>query len=397
MNAKTLVCCLVWGLSVTTANAIESWKGSKFIYSTSSSGNPYAIKVELNENGTAKVVSNNGSALGKFEFKDGKININFSSPQRIKKINYPVKAIPGTHRTEQVLMEKELDKLVIDGNERGAFVNETWTNCFMYTVGGMSAKECETKSNDINNPVLVRTSLNPVSTSFSARDNIVVPIISYDSAFVTIDSNGNASPVDSDVKQNHLIKKISTVNSQVEVEMKDGSKILFGETRRIEGLSRVVGVQTWENGEERLVTGLFVVDQKVDASKLDPSGSYKTVLLAHSGNHGVVYEFNPDGFGGFEFMLLDKVTKFVWSWNFDDYRLNAYRYRKLGLPISDINEIQSCMNSDDCFAFQKRTYIIIGKDGNKYTMLRRMSHQPGKKNEGFDEDTQQSVWVFYKK
>ena len=392
MNAKTLVCCLVWGLSVTTANAIESWKGSKFIYSTSSSEIPYAIKVELNENGTAKVVSNNGSALGKFEFKDGKININFSSPQRIKKNDYPFKAIPGTHRTEQVLMQKELDKLVIDGNERGAFVTETWTNCFMYIVGGMSAEECETKSNGINSPVLVRTSLNPVSTSFSARDNIVVPIISDDSAFVTIDSNGNASPVDSDVKLNHLIKKISTVNSQVEVEMKDGSKILFGETRRIEDLSRVVGVRTWESGEERLVTGLFVVDQKVDASKLDPSGSYKTVLREHG---GVTYEFNPDGFGGFEFMLLDEVTKLVWSWNFDDYRLNAYRYRKLGSLISDINEIQSCMNSDDCFAFQKRTYIIIGKDGNKYTMLRRISHQPGK-NEGFG-DTQQSVWVFYKK
>lgn len=402
MTIKKLICLLVLTLMTTPVSAIESWNGSKFIYSTSLL-NSYAIKVELRENGVALVVSTDGTATGTFDSKDGKIEITLI--EKTKQIGFPIRIIPGTDRVEQVFMERELDKLIIGGVEDGAFLTETWTSCFEYRIDD---KQCETHTETSTGQFLIRDFLASVSITFSYHDNILIPLPNHSLAFVTIeDLGGKVSPVDSSVEDNHLVKKVSKVivaastNIQVKVELTDGSKIIFGETRTIEGLSRVVGVQTLKNGGQKLVKGLLVVDQKVDSSRLDPSGLYKSFLSGDQINsYAITYEFNPNGFGGFEFTHGKDTSVAVWKWDFDGYRLNAYRYKnKNGIIIFDIDAIQACLNLEiSCDVFQKRSYLIIGKDGNRYTMLRQLQNYSTKVNPVVPDGQQsQSVWVLHKK
>lgn len=400
MKKTQILAALAAGLIGSSAHALDAWEGSKFIYSTDSRSS-YALKVDLDTKGNAKIATSfDGAGEGTFSQTGETIKINLTSS--IDSIGFPVKNNPRTGAPEQVQTTSSLKEILLEGYEDEVYVTEKGTDCSLFRMNDGSEEEvCSdyTNKNEIAGAMLLRSLLKPVSASISAGDKVVIPLDSFNDAYVQIDGNGKATPVDADAEVNGQVKSVEKINDQVKVTLTDGGTILFGQTRMIEGHGRVLGVQN-KDGKETLITGLIVVDQNVDVNSFSPSGTYKAIMAGGSSNiEDLEYQFNPDGFGGFETQYAGEVMFNPWSWKFEDMELHASRYRRYDEPshVDTVDGVKECIagGKELCYVYNKRSYKVIAKDGNKFTMLRKMTFDTNQPD--VTPAVQQSVWVMYKK
>ena len=91
------------------------------------------------------------------------------------------------------------------------------------------------------------------------------------------------------------MKRVTFIDNELRVEL-DGGSIVFGKIKEVEGMSRVDGLYTSNNGgAEALMVGLITVVQKVVDSAELPQRVSRAVLGGPLGTE-TFYEFHSDGY-----------------------------------------------------------------------------------------------------
>jgi len=403
MKVSYLFTALAVGLIGQSASALDSWDGDKFIYSTSTSSQ-YALKVNLNDKGHATVaLTNSGSATGTFQSSDDVVAIKLD--KAIETTGFPVKTNPSTGNVEQVLTVSKIQELEITGAINNIKVTEKGSECSTFQTPGQPDEEvCEDFSTEIGQnktSLILRDQLLPVDVTLDSDVKLALPVGDFNVAYVQVNgSTGEASPVDANVEVNNTVRSVNKGFGMIRAELNDGSTITYGQTIKLEGLSRVLGVIE-KDGVESLVSGVIVAGTNVNTDAIDPVGTYTGVMGGDTlYEEPLDYVFNSDGFGGFTVTSSDGDFFNPWSWDYVNGDLVALRYRgtdnNLDPLVDTVDEVKACIaDAETCYVYNKRSYKILAVDGNKYTMLRTFYFKPAQ-DEEFG-PSNQSIWVMYKK
>jgi len=388
-----------------SAHSLESWIGERFIYSTSDDSS-YALKVNFRTRGKASLSAENEvHSKGTYSTENGNITIELDD--NYTSTSFPFKPHPETKQLVQVPTLSTIKQIVLSGNSNAVSVVEKGTECSTFTSEtGADLEICSDFENDDSKNsrrLVLRPTLKGVDVDFRNGGKFVIPMPGFNSAYVQVDSFENASPADDSVFINTQIKKIKqSRDGKVLVELNDGSKIVYSQTRLIEGHSRVLGVLTDKNLKESLITGLIVKDQNVDPNLVNPPGVYKAVMIDGKANLDLLeYTFTPEGFGGFETTFENGETFLnPWFWDYENGAITALRYRRIdeSSPIETEEDVKECLDALEelCYVYNKRSYKVLAKVGDKYTMFRKFQIKIDGKDSEFG-STNQSVWVMYKK
>ncbi|MCB0377535.1 MAG: hypothetical protein KDD33_03505 [Bdellovibrionales bacterium] len=395
MTKKLLGAVALSGLFLcSAAQAVDVWEGTKYIYSTSHQLE-YAIKVELGQNQKGLLVAKEGSSSVSYQ-KVGE-TIEVIPLGTIGSIGYAFKVIEETGEGMQVQMVSKLKKMIISGDNDVVNVKETWESCYEYPVNGQTFKKCETLDTTMDEEVVLKDQLQSVGIAIQVNDNVVLPFLENDSVFINLESNKTVSVLAAGKAFDGLTATSwESDGNRFVLTLGDGATITYTATQNMDGVDRVVGL--YKNGSDELtIVGALAIDDKIDSSsfsKSDIEGKYKTVLASTNTNQDTLYTFGADGLGGFEYSYLGQIGEVVWSWDLINGVIKATRYlNQDGIPAQSRDDVEACMVAgSNCSIYQTRTYKIISKTGNRYTMLRTLNHETGS-----DEYRDLSVWVFYKR
>ena len=382
------------------ALAMENWnQGVRYIFSGDSSSE-YIIKVDLDSNGMAQLVTQEGSSLGQMMVVGDKLDLVLSQP--VSSISYPFKMNPATGHHEQVEQVSELLKIQLAGDEGFAQVTESWRHCIEFQLnGGATEQTCENEEKTMDRGLILREELPKKAMNLSSGDQVVFPLLGMDAIYVQLNQNHQAKVLSSGSEfKAQGISHWEVSDDNFAMSFDDGSQMTYQITQSFEGLDRVVGTFKG-NGEVKVFMGALVLDKKIKPSAFSQEsikGVYRTVMTSTSYQMDTIYEFGDGNLGGFEYSFAGENQYSAWSWNWEDGRIKAkrFRFKEGGLAMSK-EEVDYCLNgSQECVLRSSRDYQILSRDGNRYTMLRQLWS-------GYDENGQNpeyknlSIWTFYKR
>ena len=400
------ICFTLMSLNIAKAGEKESiyWKGSRFLYTDSNEFR--ALKVDLNEKGEAQVVSRHGVGSGSFTFEENSNSIHVTLTDRIFQAIQLTTVPPGETSERSVQVWKYFDKFLIEGSPNGAFITEFWTQCFDYDEDGKAEEGCEPGHFfKWGLEFLIKEDLKPLPKIFSEGDRVYFPLYGDTMGeFVRIEPNGEVFHIEKEIPP--FTDKVFRRNNKVILDLRF-AEITYGWTGKqmAPGVYQVIGTRKYSNGREsELVYGVIAVDQSVDLSNFEPSGTYK--IIQSNGSlvpFDTKYIFQENGWGGIWTSAHpeEKSSMEVWKWSFkEDQRLHTWRYKKVdGEIVEDLPQALLCESEKktNCFVFEKRSYIIIGKDGDKYTVLRKRQTRPSEKHSDVElHGAYLSLWIIEK-
>jgi hypothetical protein len=367
MKKTKFIAGLAMGLFCSSAFAVDSWEGDKFIYSTSDKYNlAYKIKI----NGDKATVLSYGQSNGTVTAEDEKVIIQLE-PGSMKSNSFPFKLNPVTGVEEQIYTEQTTEKIILSGKKKNLRMRFIGTDCFDYDNDG-ATEVCESSDSKLGKKfkLVLKSKLKKITTDVPEGSSVTLPIADFDSAFVTVGANGAATSAQDGILSNDKIKKIVKDGKKVIATLSDGSTISYGQIGKDNGISRVVGIQK-SGDQESLVMGMMAVDLKPALSREELLGTYTPV-----NDKSVSYTFNDDGLG--MFTTSDPVTgeklNNPWIWEFTNGELEARRYRHIDgqYPVSS-EEMLACiaLGEEQCVMFNRRSYKVLSKKDNIFVLLRK--------------------------
>jgi len=369
MKKTKFIAGLAMGLICSSAYAIDSWEGDKFIYSKSAA-NYTAFKINI-EGNRAKVISDSQSE-GVVSTKKGKIKITFDTGS-MRTQSYLQKKNPVTGQTEEVFATNSVEQITISGKKDDLRMKIKGESCYQFQIPNDVAHEvCETSKIEYGkkSKLVLKSKLKKIKTKIAEASNIVLPLPEFNSAFVTIGADGAVTPAQQGVPANRKIIQLAQNNKKIIATMADGSQITYGRTAEFEGVTKVIGVLK-QDGSESLVIGLMAKDEKVAVTRDMLTGTYTPI---HAKD--ISYIFNDDGFGSF--ISTDSEgnkQNNPWVWELVNDELVAKRYKFLK------NDAYLSLGEEGCRMFNERSYKVLSKKGDTFVLLRKMISPRGDDNE----------------
>ncbi len=394
MKKTRIFTMLAAGLIGSSALAIDSWSGDRFIFDAESNEIGSVLKVNLSE-GVAKVSVMGGQGVGTYYKNEDKIIIDLNTT--IDSNSYKEHTSPETGEKGIFFSKSSTDKVAISGSDSDIKVIESGRECIDFDGDGKTEVCTAFSFGEKAKKRVLKSSLNPVSVQISVGDSFVVPLPEMNMAFVKLEKDGVVAPAEDAVEVNHMVQTLQKVNGKIKVGLKDGSTITYGEITNVDGQSIVIGVHKIGT-QENLVNGAIVLDQKVSIEREALIGSYSAIFSGGYGlSEGLKYHFNGDGFGAMETKDRGESLLHPWTWEYKNSELEALRYILTNEgPAQSVEDLRYCLSSEEnCYVYNKRSYKVLAQYGDKYIMLRKFQFQRDPEADSLGPVTQ-SVWTMKK-
>jgi|GEM_PF-2766222 len=368
MNKTKFIAGIAMGLFCSSAFAVDSWEGDKFIYSTSSKYDSVAYKIKI-DGDKVTVVAPGSQSKGLVTSQNGEVKIQLEAGS-MKRIGFPFVLNPVTGVEEQVPAEQTTEQIVLSGKKKDLRMKFKGTSCFDYDNNGIF-EACESSDSKLGKKfdLVLKSKLKKIATDISEGSSVTLPLPKFNSAFVTVGVDGAAESAQDGISANDEIKKLIKIGKSIVATMADGSTITYGQIGKNNGISRVIGIQRTGTAES-LVYGLMAKDLKPGLNREALLGTYSPV-----GNKNVSYIFNDEGLGMFTTTNPGgELVNNPWTWEFKNGELEAKRYRFVNGPsIETEKEMLTCIDSgvSNCLMFNRRSYKILSQDGDKFVLLRK--------------------------
>lgn len=390
-NKKILLSTLsAMFLTATSSFGLEEWTGVK-TFAQFEFDKVTPIVVEMNKlHRTVSITEGDTAGHGTYVIKDNLMEIELVTP--IETVGYPTVLNPYSGNIEQIQTVMKLNSFSFKEVNEGFFeVIAKGESCRSYYVPGEESKEeCIAINDDYNNGVFKDMASRSPLTFFGVGSKVALPVDTMNTAFVEILEDDSVANISQYTDKRLIVKSIKHRFSTIEVEMENGDSISYSKLAQRNGSELLLGVVRDENRIiKSLASGTIVLDENVNTKAIDFAGDYNVVGFGGLSAQGdeFIISFSKNGFGGFESYdpESDITSNVVWSWEPTKSGMKATRYMLLS-PEGDIlglaeseDDVQACENGEiSCHPYQKREYKLIAKDGNKFTMLRRMEidHRP---------------------
>lgn len=396
-------------LMTPAAFAIEPWTGVKTLVQFDF-GDITAVVVEMNSNhGTASVTTGPDAGHGTYQVANDEIEITLTTP--ISSIGFPTLFNPYTGRFEQVETINNLKSFTLtEVADNSLQLLTKGTTCQRFRdTNGQQRENCQNYEDTFKDGVFQALAPRPVQTSFKEGDRIVLPIASISSAYLKILANDKVENITQYNISGFQLSSLKKVGPSLEAILKNGDTISYTRIAQRNDDELVLGIIRGSNNLIKgYASGTIVKDEKVNTLALDFTGQYIVGGfggLTTSGDEFVI-NFFDNGLGGFDFYdpISDETNRTIWSWEPTKNGMKATRWfilddsgNLIGMANTE-QEVKSCRTgSIKCYPFQKREYSIIAKDGNKYTMLRRMESNYRPNDPNATPDINYTVNYLYKK
>lgn len=408
MKTTTAVLALASGLMVYSGSALafDTWTGEK----TFVDFRDYRITslvVEMNEkHQTASVADTWAAGHGTFTTTKEELKITFKTP--MESFGYPTVLNPYTGNIEQVPTTVLVKELTITGESEGAYtVKSAGETCHAFYVPGEGVREdCKDLEDNYEDAYFKKLEgSRPVQTKISVGDKIALPLEGMNSTYVEILEEGKVKNLlpESDITP---IESLKRVEDKLVAKLQNGESITYSRLAQSNGSELLLAVKRdSSNNLLKMTTGTIFVDENVNTMAIDFTGTYNVVGFGSSyfGGDEFLINFMEDGYGGFEYYyaLDDETSETVWKWEATSTGMKAQRFMKfdefdnfIGMANTK-EEIETCLQEEkSCRVFQEREYQILGKDGNKLIMLRRLE---SKLNTEDEKNVGYSINYLYKK
>lgn len=394
-----------------SALSFEPWTGEK-LFINKELNNTDALKISLKAFGEGTVTDRYGKTEAKYKFQNNNEELVLDMPNNTNTAT----SYPFVNTLDQGGMQVEMNstilKITLSGSEYQAVYKTVTKNCYKGydPVSQMAGKDgCETKESDfrINSIVDTETMSKPLYVDFKAQagDKFSLPTNDFmQDLYVSLNSDGTVNKLD---KNNPVsITNWKIFNGKLVLTSDEGVSYEYQKLRDVHGLIQVLLTVNINDfvGNQKVAVGEAAKDDNLNLSNLkmeQVAGHYASVT--NSRGEALIYQFNADGFGGFEDALYSNVK---WSWKVENGLMVAERYF---MPDGNGNffnraetdeEFNKCISGElKCKKYQSRSYKILSKDGNRFVLRRKFDNNTDFSNQD-DADHKNgnsSLWVFYKK
>jgi hypothetical protein len=409
------------------AQAVTSWEGTRYLLSKTLKSDYYS-KVSINGN-QGLIITERGSSGMNVNYDQGTQTLKMTMTDDIVTTSYPFYVDPDTGFAGQVLQTSKLIEISMSGHESNPTVIYNFLNCrYLPAQQGASENEvCENQLSDISQraDLTLVNELPDRVLSFRPGDQIVLPFVGYHSIYVRLNSDRTATLlsqpfIDPDFVHNtpdfsNMTWTIEQNMSQLVVRFGSDFTATYNKLNSVEGVHRMIGILTNQkepNDTSSLVGLTTQADTSLSFNDENAAGRY---MVLFGFDQPVAYEFNSDGFGGFDnyFGGIEPIRS-EWKWSISsEGQILAEQYRELndwgaagvaaGMIIDNAEGIQACIssieiNDPQCVRFVERSHKLLNKTGNRHIVLRTFtSYRLDDSGETQIRFRQTSPMIWYKK
>lgn len=378
----------------------------KFLYSRS---NTDATGYELSFTPDLKGLFKSGFGEDHFNWKRINKGISLRLTGAIQRKGFDLISVTNDGSTIYVELHENLLEVEISKASTGYYETiETWKSC--YVDPSNSSSICSFKIEAYNN-LIGKRNLDGEVLSISTGDSIALPIkISssrlLSSHLVKLLPNGKVKHIEVFGRERIVSWKI--VNNSFLYSTSHGAKYRITVVKRQNGIDRVfLQVTSSSNNLVDLAPIAIIKDSLMPSLRQeDIIGEFLPIYSAsiHTAEDQEPYFFNDNSTGGFRWTYLDgndlATETFYWSWSLKKgNRINAKRYMMSPYhPVNSEEGILDCLSQMMiCKVNNDRTYVVLKKNGHRYTMLRlfKTFRSDSDWNMSLDSESS-SIWVMDK-
>lgn len=348
----------------------------RYLYSRSNTDTD-AIEISFANNQTGQYSSRYGSDTFTWKKIDNGINLRLSG--KILKTGFPLVDINQDGNPTQVETHSTLQEIEINKLPHGYFeIVEMWKDCFLIPN---SPTTCTFRNSTLVD-LIGAEKLGAKTIRAYEGDTLALPI----------EVNGNLSTHLVQIEEGGKVNLVEVFGDDEITSWKIKNKTLFYQTKkgvnyqlnlikRQNGIDRAFVVRTNGNSKTADIAPFLIIREgrlpSIQVSEV--IGDFLPIYggAAHTSENQEPYFFKRNGVGGFDFSYYDGTDFHVetnfWSWNFDGMnRINAKRYVRnyYDRVTTEQGVLECAATPKDCKVNNDRTYIVLKKSGNRYTMLR---------------------------
>lgn len=370
---------------ILTQKALQSFDPTslKWLYSRSNT-EVNIQKLNFSNNKTGVYTNRFGEDAFTWRVNNNTTYIKLSGKKTYKSSSYANHPVTDQHMyvdTEVTALDLEVRKL-----DTGFFeIKETAKSCKTfpsYESGVEDLKVCEFTNKSFDE--LIGASKLPVkSIDLRVGDSIALPVPSLDQFnsihLVEVLQAGKVKHLEG--YGDFRINELNTQDNNIQYTTTDGKSFSLQVIKKQNGLNRAVLTVEIDGENHVTIEPMAIIKGNVrpQFERTDAIGEFLPIYAGagHTGENWEPYIFDSEGFGGFQ-TSFDGVEfqDNLWSWSLKGDRINAKRYlltdgyNYTGRP-ENREEIEMCLRTPvNCIEQQDRDYIILKKNGNRYTMLR---------------------------
>ncbi len=390
--------------------SFEPWNGDKLFINKELS-RPNAFIVNLKGFGEATLTTKDGVTAAKFKFSSNNEELVLDMRNNTDyKTSFLLVDTLDSGVTQVEAKETILEMTLTDAKYQ---TNYKTKSKICYTgydpkTQRMGQDACEVKESELSRyPVFDSTNLSqPLFRNFivNAGDKLSLPTEElHQDIYVTLNKDGSVGMLDTVSKID--IKSWKNVEGKLILTTSKGSTFEYQKLRDVHGLSQVLLTINVNDvvQNQKILIGQAAKNEGLNLSDLQMNhfaGEY--ISATYTSGEPLIYEFNNDGFGGFQ-TPNDDYSK--WAWKVENGLIIADRYSILDEDGNSTDEHESdeeykkCISGEiKCHKYQTRSYQILSKDGNRFILRRKLLFNHAWSNDdSADINSKSSLWVFYKK
>lgn len=304
-------------------------------------------------------------------------------------VSFPWAKHPVTGELMQVeskLTTMDLEILKLDN---GLFeIKETIKSCKNFPPSLMDSDFIEVCNFELRNTkeLIGSNTLNTKRIKIDERDLVALPVSldenTLSTHLVKIKNGNRIEKVEG--YGNFKVTSLSVKNNTLNYKTSHGHKYELSIIKRQNGIDRAIVKRSFDSNNYVTIEPVVIIKGGTlpSLSNSDVIGDFLPIYSGarHTKEDQEPYSFDSDGFGGFETSVYNpnhtETLMMHWVWKYDGYKLNTKRYFYFDEWDSIISEdsrenLESCISGVlRCEVKNDRDYIILKKNGNRYTMLR---------------------------